>query len=124
VPDLDAAAIEQNHDDSGIAWPTPIAPFHVALLPMNMHKSQRLREAADRLYAELIEAGLEVLYDDRKERPGVMFADMELIGLPHRVVLGERGLDAGTVEYKGRLDADKQDVALDGLVDFLKARVA
>ncbi|HKK04849.1 MAG TPA: proline--tRNA ligase [Gammaproteobacteria bacterium] len=118
-----AAAIEQNHDERGIAWPTPIAPYQVALLPMNMHKSQRLREAADRLYAELTEAGIEVLYDDRKERPGVMFADMELIGLPHRVVLGERGLDAGTVEYKGRRDADKQDVALDGLVDFLKARL-
>ena len=119
-----AAAIEQNHDERGIAWPTPIAPFQVALLPMNMHKSQRLREAADRLYAELTGAGIEVLFDDRKERPGVMFANMELIGLPHRVVLGERGLDAGTVEYKGRLDTDTQDVALDGLAEFLKARLA
>ena len=97
-----AAAIEQNHDDSGIIWPAAIAPFQVALLPMNMHKSQRVRDAVDKLYNELTSAGLEVILDDRKERPGVMFADMELIGIPHRLVLGERGLDAGNIEYKSR----------------------
>jgi prolyl-tRNA synthetase len=119
-----AAAIEQNHDDNGIIWPDAIAPFQVALLPMNMHKSQRLREAVEQLYDELRAAGLEVLLDDRKERPGVMFADMELIGIPHRLVVGERGLDAGTLEYKGRRDADKRDIPLAGVIDFLKEQIA
>ncbi|HHH49088.1 MAG TPA: proline--tRNA ligase [Gammaproteobacteria bacterium] len=118
-----AAAIEQNFDDRGIIWPDNIAPFQVALLPMNMHKSQRLREAVETLHDELTKAGIDVLLDDRKERPGVMFADMELIGIPHRIVLGERGLDAGQVEYKGRRDADTQDVALDGIIDFLRNRL-
>jgi len=93
-----AAAIEQNHDERGICWPAPIAPFQVVLLPMNAKKSHRVREAADALYADLLAAGVEVLYDDRELRPGVMFADMELIGIPHRVVIGERGLDSGTLE--------------------------
>ncbi|MEJ2479675.1 MAG: proline--tRNA ligase, partial [Acidihalobacter sp.] len=97
-----AAAIEQNHDERGIVWPAPIAPFQVALAPINLHKSQRLREAAEALYAELVASGFEVLFDDREVRPGVMFADLELIGIPHRIVLGERGLDAGQAEYKGR----------------------
>jgi prolyl-tRNA synthetase len=118
-----AAAIEQNHDDSGIIWPNAIAPFQVALLPMNMHKSQRVREAVDELYNELTEAGFEVILDDRKERPGVMFADMELIGIPHRLVLGERGLDAGNIEYKGRRDADKQEVSLANVIEFLKEKI-
>ncbi len=118
-----AAAIEQNHDERGIIWPNNITPFQVALLPMNMHKSQRLREAVEKLHDELMAAGIDVLLDDRKERPGVMFADMELVGIPHRIVLGERGLDAGQVEYKGRRDADKQDVALEGIVDFLRERL-
>ncbi len=118
-----AAAIEQNHDDRGIIWPGAIAPFQVALLPMNMHKSQRLREAVERLHDDLLAAGIDVLLDDRKERPGVMFADMELIGIPHRIVLGERGLDAGRVEYKGRRDSDSQDVALDGIIEFLRQRL-
>ena len=117
-----AAAIEQNNDDSGILWPEAIAPFQVALLPLNMHKSQRLREAAEQLYGELTGAGFEVLFDDRKERPGVMFADMELIGIPHRIVFSERGLDAGTLEYKGRRDRESQDVALADIVAFLKSR--
>ncbi|WP_455386089.1 proline--tRNA ligase, partial [Acidihalobacter prosperus] len=119
-----AAAIEQNHDERGIVWPAPIAPFQVALAPINLHKSQRLREAAEALYAELVAAGFEVLFDDREVRPGVMFADLELIGIPHRIVLGERGLDAGQAEYKGRLDDKAQDVSLDGLVDFLRERCA
>jgi len=91
---------------------------------MNMHKSERLRAAVEKLYTELTAAGIEVLLDDRKERPGVMFADMELIGIPHRVVLGERGLDAGSVEYKGRRDDAKQDIALDDVIAFLKQRLA
>ena len=119
-----AAAIEQNHDQHGIIWPQAIAPFQVALLPMNMHKSQRLREAADKLYAELRAAGIDVLYDDRKERPGVMFADMELIGIPHRYVLGERGLDNGVLEYKGRRDKDSEEVPLAEAVTFLKEKFA
>ena len=119
-----AAAIEQNHDDNGIIWPDSIAPFQVALLPMNMHKSQRLRDAVEKLHNELETAGFDVLLDDRKERPGVMFADMELIGIPHRLVVGERGLDAGAIEYKGRQDADKQDVSLDSVIDFLKEKTA
>ena len=119
-----ASAIEQNHDDNGIIWPDAIAPFQVALLPMNMHKSQRLREAVEQLHDELQAAGFEVLMDDRKERPGVMFADMELIGIPHRLVVGERGLDAGTLEYKGRRDTDKQDIPLAGVIDFLKEQTA
>ncbi len=117
-----ASAIEQNHDDRGIIWPDAIAPFHVAIVPMNMHKSQRLRDAVDTLYNELIAAGFDVLLDDRKERPGVMFADMELIGIPHRIVIGERGLDAGTLEYKGRSDTDKQDIPLETVTRFLQEK--
>ncbi len=117
-----AAAIEQNHDERGIIWPDAIAPFQVALLPMNMHKSVRVREAAEKLYRELTDAGIEVLFDDRKERPGVMFADMELIGIPHRLVLGERGLDADKIEYKGRRDSDSQAIPLEGIIGFIKQK--
>ncbi len=120
VSRLVAAAIEQNHDERGIIWPLSIAPFQVALLPMNMHKSQRLRDAAEQLYRKLQAAGIEVLFDDRKERAGVMFADMELIGIPHRLVLGERSLDADIVEYKGRCDSDNQQISLDSIIDFIK----
>ncbi len=119
-----AATIEQNHDNNGIIWPDAIAPYQVALLPMNMHKSARLREAVDKLYKQLQAAGLEVLLDDRKERAGVMFADMELIGIPHRIVLGERGLDNGVIEYKGRRDSDSQNIALDEIVAFLQQKLA
>ena len=118
-----AAAIEQNHDEKGIVWPVAIAPFHVALLPMNMHKSVRLREAAEKLYVELTGAGLEVLFDDRRVRPGVMFADSELIGIPHRIVIGDRGLDAGAVEYRHRRDAESTDVALGDIVAHVRALV-
>ncbi len=114
-----AAAIEQNHDEFGIIWPQTIAPFTVALLPMNMYKSQRLLEAADKLYQRLLEAGVEVLWDDRKERPGVMFADMELIGIPHRFVMGEKGLDEGYVEYKGRWNKQAQNVPMEKAVEFI-----
>jgi len=117
-----AAAIEQNHDDRGIIWPEAIAPFQVALLPMNMHKSERLREAVEKLYIELVEAGIDVLFDDRKVRPGFMFADMELIGIPHRVVLGEKGLDSGIIEYRERRDSENQQLPLNEIVSFLKKK--
>jgi len=117
-----AAAIEQNHDDNGIIWPQNIAPFDVALAPINMQKSERLKEAAENLYNALTEAGLEVLMFDQKERLGSMLANIELIGIPHRLVLGERGLDDAKIEYKGRCDKDKQDIALDDIVEFLKAK--
>jgi len=119
-----AAAIEQNHDDKGICWPAPIAPFQVVVLPMNAKKSHRVREAADALYADLLAAGVEVLYDDRELRPGVMFADMELIGIPHRVVVGERGLDSGTLEYRHRLDAENSDIPLEGAVETILEKLA
>ncbi len=118
-----AAAIEQNHDERGIVWPTAIAPFQVALLPMNMHKSHRLRDAVNALYAELQDAGLEVLLDDRQVRPGVMFADYELLGIPYRIVLGERGLDSGLCELRHRRDETSEEVPLDAIVDEVSARV-
>jgi len=118
-----ASAIEQNHDDKGIIWPDAIAPFQVALLPMNMHKSERLRDATEKLYTQLVDAGFDVLFEDRKVRPGVMFADMELVGIPHRIVLGDRGLDEGKAEYKGRRDKDSTDIPLDGIIEFLKDKV-
>jgi prolyl-tRNA synthetase len=118
-----AAAIEQNHDDRGIIWPDAIAPYQLALIPIHMHKSQRLREAVMQLYQDLQQAGIEVLLDDRKERPGVMFTDMELIGIPHRFVFSERGLDAGVIEYKGRRDQDSIDIAQDAAIGFIKERI-
>jgi prolyl-tRNA synthetase len=114
-----AAAIEQNHDASGIIWPNAIAPFQVALVPMNAHKSQRVREESERLYQTLSAAGLDVLLDDRDTRPGVKFADLELMGVPHRLVIGDRGLDKGELEYKGRRDSDVTMIASDSVVDFL-----
>ncbi|GHC20882.1 proline--tRNA ligase [Aidingimonas halophila] len=114
-----AAAIEQNHDDKGIIWPDAIAPFEVMLVPMNAHKSERVRETAERLYEELQAQGIEVLLDDRDTRPGVKFADQELIGIPHRLVIGERSLDNGELEYKGRRDDDATMVPADDIVDFL-----
>ena len=118
-----AAAIEQNYDDNGIIWPSSLAPFQIALVPLHYEKSEKVREVSDQIYADLKAAGIEVLMDDRKERPGVKFADMELMGLPHRLVISERGIDAGAYEYKGRRDADKQDVAAEGIVEFLKQKV-
>ena len=119
-----AAAIEQNHDDQGIIWPDPVAPFKVALAPINLHKSRRLREAAEELYSKLIDAGIEVLFDDRKIRPGVMFADLDLVGIPHRIVLSERGLDANQIEYKNRRDSQVQKLALDEIIEFLTVQIA
>ena len=115
-----ASAIEQNNDDKGINWPEPIAPFRVALLPMGMKKSYRVAEACEQLYAEFQAAGVDVLFDDRDARPGVMFADMELIGIPHRVVIGEKNLDLGMVEYKQGRATDAELVPLDQIVARLK----
>jgi prolyl-tRNA synthetase len=114
-----AAAIEQNHDKYGIIWPDAIAPFRVAIVPMNMHKSPRVKEIAGSLYAQLNEAGVEVLFDDRKERPGVMFNDMELIGIPHTIVIGERNLDDNKVEIKNRRSGEKKLIAVEQLAEFI-----
>lgn len=115
-----AAAIEQNFDDRGIIWPEAIAPFSVGILPMNMHKSHRVTDIAEQLYKDLSAAGIDVLLDDRKERPGVMFADMELIGIPHTIVIGDRNIDAGVFEYKNRRTGEKQDIPFAEIVDFIK----
>jgi len=117
------AAIEQNHDERGIRFPAEIAPFEVCIVPMGYTKSEAVKAAADTLYGELKAAGVDVLLDDRNERPGVMFADMELIGIPHRIVVGDRGLAEGKLEYKGRTDAEAQMVPAGEVVAFLKARL-
>jgi prolyl-tRNA synthetase len=119
-----ASAIEQNHDEKGIIWPDAIAPFHVALVPLNYDKSDDVKALADRLYLDLQQAGYDVLLDDRKERPGVKFADMELIGIPHRVVISDRGIAAGTLEYKGRRDSENQDIAIDQLLATLADKLS
>jgi prolyl-tRNA synthetase len=118
-----AAAIEQHHDDRGICWPAPIAPFEVALLPMKLGKSYRVREATDQLYADLRQVGIDVLLDDRDARPGVMFADMELIGIPHRILVGDKALDDGKVEYKGRTDSETLMIPIEEIVGWLLARL-
>jgi len=117
------AAIEQNHDQNGIVFPAPIAPFEVCIVPIGYAKSANVRAAADKLYAELAAAGVDVLLDDRDERPGVLFADMDLIGIPHRVVLGERGLAGGNAEYKGRRDDKPQEVPVGAVVGLLKEKL-
>ena len=111
-----AAAIEQNHDKYGIKWPKAIAPFQVAIVPMNMAKSARVKETAETLYESLLQAGVEVLFDDRKERPGVMFADHELMGTPLLVIIGERNLDAQQVELKNRITGEKSLIAIDDVM--------
>ena len=118
-----AAAIEQNHDGRGIIWPANLAPFQVAICPMNMHKSERLKEYAETLYLDLSNAGIEVLFDDRKVRAGFMFSDMDLIGSPHCLVISDRGLDSQTVEYKGRCDEQAQDIAMTDILSFIKAKL-
>jgi prolyl-tRNA synthetase len=114
-----AAAIEQNHDDNGVIWPDAIAPFQIALVPIGYNKSDKVRETIDKLYGELVHAGYDVLLDDRDERPGVIFADMDLIGVPHRLVIGEKGLAKGTIEYKGRRDKAAREVPLGELARAL-----
>ena len=115
-----AAAIEQNHDDNGIVWPPPLAPFDVCIVPIGLKKSPRVAQVVEELYKELVDAGFEVLLDDREERPGVMFSEMDLIGIPHRIVVGERGLANGSVEYRNRASGESADYPLGELVTTLQ----
>ena len=117
-----AAAIEQNHDERGIIWPDPMTPFAVAIIPMGYGRSESVKAAADALYAELQAAGVDVLLDDRDERPGVLLADQELIGIPHRIVIGDRGLKEGQLEYQHRRDTAATKVAVGDAISFLQAR--
>jgi prolyl-tRNA synthetase len=119
-----AAAIEQNHDANGIIWPDAIAPFQVVLVPINYQKSARVAAAADALYEQFNAAGIDALLDDRDARPGVKFADAELVGIPHRIVIGERGLDAGTLEYRHRRDTESSDIPAADPVGFVRAKLA
>jgi prolyl-tRNA synthetase len=119
-----AAAIEQNHDEKGIIWPDPMAPFKVAVIPLGYRKSEAVKAAAEKLYAELETAGIEAFLDDRDERAGVLLADQELIGIPHRIVIGERGLKEGVVEYQHRRDAAATKVALNEAVGLIGSRLA
>ena len=114
-----AAAIEQNHDDRGIIWPDSIAPFQVAIVAIGYIKSDSVKKHADALYQSLSAAGIDVLLDDRKERPGVMFADMELIGIPHRLTVGDRALERGVIEYANRTSGEKQDLEIDSVLEFI-----
>ena len=114
-----ASAIEQNNDESGIIWPEAIAPFQLAIVPVNAHKSERVKEAAELLYADLMQAGIDVLLCDTKGRPGVMFNDLELNGIPHRLVISDRGLDAGQLEYKGRRDSESTDIDAETIGEFI-----
>ena len=114
-----AAAIEQNHDDKGIIWPDPLAPFDIVLIPISMQRSDTIREAAEALYGELQTLGFEVLFDDRDARPGVKFADAELIGIPHRVVISERGLESGELEYRHRQDEESRMMKRDAALEML-----
>ncbi len=118
-----AAAIEQNYDDYGIIWPESMAPFTLVIVPMNMHRSHRVQEAAESLYTQCVQQGIEVLFDDRKERPGVMFADTELIGIPHRFVISEKGLEKATIEYKSRRNSEKIDIPLENALNFIQQRL-
>ena len=119
-----AAAIEQNHDERGIIWPEPIAPFQVVLVPLNLQKSARVREVSERLYAELTAAGIEVLYDDRDARPGVKFADAELLGIPHRMVVGERGARSRHARVPSSARQRQHEFPAADALDFLRQRLA
>jgi prolyl-tRNA synthetase len=119
-----AAAIEQNHDDKGIIWPEPMAPFAVALIPLGYRKGEAVKAAAEKLYAQFSAAGIEAYLDDRDERAGVLLADQELVGIPHRIVIGDRGLKEGVVEYQHRRDAAATRVALDDAVRHVQSRLA
>ena len=119
-----AAAIEQSHDHKGIIWPSNLAPFQVAICPMNMHKSERLKTASEQLYRDMLAAGIDVLFDDRKVRAGFMFSDMELIGIPHCIIVGDRGLDSGTVEYKARTVEANEEIPFVDIIGFLKEKLA
>ncbi|MFO1344653.1 MAG: His/Gly/Thr/Pro-type tRNA ligase C-terminal domain-containing protein, partial [Burkholderiales bacterium] len=119
-----AAAIEQNHDTKGIAWPVPMAPFTVAIAAVGYDRSAEVKAAADKLHDELTAAGIDVVLDDRGERPGVMFADLELIGIPHRITVGDRGLKEGMVEYQARRDEAASKVALADIVTHVRRALA
>lgn len=118
-----AASIEQSHDDRGIIWPSSLAPFQVVICPMNLHKSERLKATAEQLYQDLLNAGIEVLFDDRKVRAGFMFSDMELIGIPHCIVISDKGLEAGIVEYKHRTADINEEIPFNGILAFIKAKL-
>jgi prolyl-tRNA synthetase len=118
-----AAAIEQNHDANGIIWPDAIAPFQVVLVPINYQKSALVLETADKLYREFNAAGIDVLFDDRDARPGVKFADSELLGVPHRIVIGERGLAAGNLEYRHRRETESTEISLERTVGYIRDKL-
>ncbi len=119
-----ASAIEQNNDDNGILWPTALAPFHIAIVPINMHKSEQVRETCEKLYTELQNSGLDVLFmNEEKARLGGMLADVELMGLPHRIVVGDRGLEKGVVEYRNRRGSDNHDIPLTEIHTFIKQAI-
>jgi prolyl-tRNA synthetase len=120
---LPAAAIEQNHDTKGIIWPDALAPFTVVICPISPDRSPDVKAAADQLYADLLAAGVDVILDDRGERPGAMFADWELIGVPHRVTIGDKGLKDGLVEYQHRRDAEASKVAVAEVLGLLQAKL-
>jgi prolyl-tRNA synthetase len=118
-----AAAIEQNHDEHGIIWPEPMCPFSVILLSLNAKKSEDVGAATEELYAQLQQAGIEVLLDDRDTRPGVKFADADLLGIPHRLVVGDRGLKEGLIEYRHRGSGDEEKIALDGAIEIVRQKI-
>ena len=118
------AAIEQNNDDKGIIWPTSIAPFEVVLCPLGYDRSEAVKKTADELYESLKQSGIDVIMDDRGERPGVMFSDWELIGVPHRIVIGDRGLKDGKLEYQGRRDTEATAIPVGDMAQFVIAKVA
>jgi len=118
-----ASALEQNHDDRGIIWSEALAPFQIVVIPLNGHKSEKVKEKSEAIYEFLKSKGIDTLLDDRTERPGIKFADMDLIGIPHRIVIGDKGLEKGTIEYKARSDADNQDIAVDDIESFLLGRL-
>ena len=118
-----AAAIEQSHDENGIIWPAPLAPFDLSIVPIGINKSKKVAQVVSRLEKELTAAGFDLLVDDRNERPGVMFADMDLIGIPHRLVVGERSLERGCVEYRNRRTGESEDIPTGELISELKIKV-
>ena len=118
-----AAAIEQHHDDKGIIWPQAIAPFQLVIIPINGHKSEQVTSKANALYKQCLELGIDVLLDDRNERPGVLFADSELIGIPHRLVISDRNLEQNSVEYKARTAAESQHISLEHIIEFIMSLV-
>ena len=118
-----AAAIEQNHDANGIIWPDALAPFQVVLVPINYQKSPRVMETADKLYEQFNAAGIDVLLDDRDARPGVKFADSELMGIPHRIVIGERGLNTGNLEYRHRRETESVEISATDPVGYISRKL-